>query len=82
MASLIEPDSVAMPLHFAAATAREFGARSVGLIAPYLAYMRKERHGDRDGPTLWQHKIETRSSSMTSFRQDAPSSKHSDISNV
>ncbi|MEO6172008.1 MAG: ribose-phosphate diphosphokinase, partial [Arenimonas sp.] len=43
VASLREPDSMAVPLHFAAATAREFGARSVGLIAPYLAYMRQDK---------------------------------------
>ena len=43
VASLRNPDELALPLRFAAATAREFGARSVGLIAPYLAYMRQDR---------------------------------------
>ena len=43
VASLRNPDELALPLWFAAATAREFGARSVGLIAPYLAYMRQDK---------------------------------------
>lgn len=42
VASLHHPDEMALALRFAAATAREFGARSVGLIAPYLAYMRQD----------------------------------------
>lgn len=40
--SLKQPDQKALPLRFAAETARGFGARSVGLIAPYLAYMRQD----------------------------------------
>lgn len=32
-----------LPLIFAAATARELGAWKVGLVAPYLAYMRQDR---------------------------------------
>ena len=43
VASLHHPDEMALALRFTAATAREFGARSVGLIAPYLAYMRQDR---------------------------------------
>ena len=43
LASLHQPDQIALALRFAAATAREFGARSVGLIAPYLAYMRQDK---------------------------------------
>lgn len=43
VASLRDPDAMALALRFAAATAREFGARSVGLIAPYLAYMRQDK---------------------------------------
>ncbi|TDR38367.1 ribose-phosphate pyrophosphokinase [Tahibacter aquaticus] len=43
LASLHHPDEMALALRFTAATAREFGARSVGLIAPYLAYMRQDR---------------------------------------
>ena len=42
LASLHHPDEIALALRFSAATAREFGARSVGLIAPYLAYMRQD----------------------------------------
>lgn len=42
LASLRDPDRQALPLRFAAATAREFGAVSVGLIAPYLGYMRQD----------------------------------------
>jgi ribose-phosphate pyrophosphokinase len=43
LASLRDPDRLALPLRFAAATARELGARRVGLIAPYLGYMRQDR---------------------------------------
>lgn len=43
LASLHHPDEMALALRYAAATAREFGARSVGLIAPYLAYMRQDK---------------------------------------
>lgn len=42
LASLRNPDPLALPLRFAAQTAREFGARSVGIIAPYLSYMRQD----------------------------------------
>ena len=40
--TLHEPDAKVLPLLFAAAAARDEGARSVGLIAPYLAYMRQD----------------------------------------
>jgi ribose-phosphate pyrophosphokinase len=43
VATLRDTDSIALPLRFAAATARELGARRVGLVAPYLAYMRQDR---------------------------------------
>lgn len=43
VASLHHPDEIALALRFAAATAHEFGARSVGLVAPYLAYMRQDQ---------------------------------------
>lgn len=43
LASLHRPDELALALRFGAATAREFGARSVGLIAPYLGYMRQDK---------------------------------------
>ena len=42
VASLDDPDTKALALRFAADTAREFGARRVGLVAPYLAYMRQD----------------------------------------
>lgn len=42
LASQHQADALALPLRFAARTAREFGARSVGLIAPYLGYMRQD----------------------------------------
>jgi ribose-phosphate pyrophosphokinase len=43
VASLRDPDAMALPLRFAAATLREFGAAGVGLVAPYLAYMRQDQ---------------------------------------
>lgn len=39
---LDQPDGKTLPLLFAADAARELGARSVGLAAPYLAYMRQD----------------------------------------
>lgn len=42
LAALDRPDEKFLPLLFAAATARELGAASVGLIAPYLPYMRQD----------------------------------------
>ena len=42
VASLHRPNEISIAMRFAAATAREFGARSVGLVAPYLAYMRQD----------------------------------------
>jgi ribose-phosphate pyrophosphokinase len=41
--TLTDPDTKALPLYFAAATARSLGAKRVGLVAPYLAYMRQDR---------------------------------------
>ena len=43
VASLVDPDPRLLPLLFAAATARDLGAISVGLAVPYLAYMRQDR---------------------------------------
>lgn len=40
--TLDHPDAKLLPLVMAAATARELGASRVGLIAPYLAYMRQD----------------------------------------
>ena len=47
LATLRDPDRLALPLRFTAATAREMGARRVGLIAPYLGYMRQDRRFER-----------------------------------
>jgi ribose-phosphate pyrophosphokinase len=43
LCTLDRPDQKLAPLLFAAAAAREQGARSIGLIAPYLAYMRQDK---------------------------------------
>jgi len=40
--TLVDPDPKILPLLFAADTLRELGAASVGLAAPYLAYMRQD----------------------------------------
>jgi ribose-phosphate pyrophosphokinase len=39
---LDRPEQKLLPMLFLAATARELGARRVGLVAPYLAYMRQD----------------------------------------
>jgi ribose-phosphate pyrophosphokinase len=43
VASLRDPDPQALGLWYLADTARELDARSVGLVAPYLPYMRQDR---------------------------------------
>jgi len=40
--TLDHPDEKILPLIFAAGTAKELGATEVGLVAPYLAYMRQD----------------------------------------
>jgi ribose-phosphate pyrophosphokinase len=40
---LDRPDRKLLTLLFAVATARELGARSVGVVAPYMPYMRQDR---------------------------------------
>lgn len=42
-ATLDRPNAKILPLIFLAKMARDYGARSVGLIAPYLAYMRQDK---------------------------------------
>jgi len=42
-ANLQHPDEKALPLLFAADAARDLGAARVGLVAPYLPYMRQDR---------------------------------------
>lgn len=41
--SLDRPDDKFLPLLFSAAAAREHGAKAVGLVSPYLAYMRQDK---------------------------------------
>lgn len=41
--TLAHPNQKLLPLIFAAETARELGACKVGLVAPYLGYMRQDR---------------------------------------
>ena len=40
--TLVNPDNKTLPLLFLATTAKEQGASRVGLLAPYLAYMRQD----------------------------------------
>lgn len=42
LADLANPDPEFLPLVFLAESLREFGARQVGLVAPYLSYMRQD----------------------------------------
>lgn len=50
--TLARPDGKFLPLAFAAATARDLGAARVGLVAPYLAYLRQDkRFHDGEGVT-------------------------------
>jgi ribose-phosphate pyrophosphokinase len=48
---LQQPDRIVMPLMFCIDTVRELGARRVGLVAPYLAYMRQD-HRFNDGEAV------------------------------
>jgi ribose-phosphate pyrophosphokinase len=41
--TLDRPDEKLVPLYLLAATARDLGARRIGLVAPYLAYLRQDR---------------------------------------
>ncbi|MEJ2762934.1 ribose-phosphate diphosphokinase [Photobacterium sp. MCCC 1A19761] len=43
LADLSRPDDKYLPMIYLAATLRELGATSVGLVAPYLCYMRQDR---------------------------------------
>lgn len=53
--TMAQPDGKFLPLLFAAATARELGASSVGLVAPYLAYMRQDRSFQRGEAVTSRH---------------------------
>jgi ribose-phosphate pyrophosphokinase len=52
--TLTDVDVKTLPLYFLASTARELGARRVGLVAPYLAYMRQDERF-RPGQSLSAH---------------------------
>lgn len=43
VADLTQPDAKFLPLCFLAGTLRELGATQVGLVAPYLCYMRQDK---------------------------------------
>lgn len=43
LADLSHPDGKFLPLVFLGETLKELGAKSVGLVAPYLSYMRQDR---------------------------------------
>ena len=50
--TLAHPNEKFLPLLLAAATARDLGAPRIGLVAPYLAYMRQDRRfHDGEGVT-------------------------------
>src|SRR4051812_7074039 len=50
--TLDRPDEKVLPLYLAAQVARELGARRVGLLLPYLAYMRQDaRFREGEGVT-------------------------------
>lgn len=53
---LDRPDGKLLPLVFAAGAARDLGARTVGLVAPYLAYMRQDRRF-RDGEAITAREV-------------------------
>ncbi len=52
LCTLDRPDDKLLPLLFLAATVRDLGAARIGLVAPYLAYMRQDRRfADGEGVT-------------------------------
>lgn len=60
VSTLDRPDPKFLSLAFAAATAHELGASRVGLIAPYLAYMRQDRRfhaGEAITSRLFAHQL-------------------------
>jgi ribose-phosphate pyrophosphokinase len=50
------PNGKILPLLFAAATARELGAAHIGLVSPYLAYMRQDRRF-KPGEAVTSHEV-------------------------
>jgi ribose-phosphate pyrophosphokinase len=51
VSTMDRPDAKFLPLVFAAQAARDMGAARVGLVAPYLAYMRQDKRF-REGDTI------------------------------
>jgi ribose-phosphate pyrophosphokinase len=50
--SLFNPDSISLALLFLSETLRDYGAKNIILVAPYLAYMRQDkRFNDGEGVT-------------------------------
>jgi ribose-phosphate pyrophosphokinase len=55
VAALERPDDKLLPLLFAIRTARELGASTVGLVAPYLPYLRQDRRFRRGEAVSARH---------------------------
>lgn len=53
--TLDRPDDKLLPLLFMARTARELGATRIGLVAPYLAYLRQDRRFKSGESVTSQH---------------------------
>lgn len=55
LCTLDRPDDKVLPILFAAGAAKELGAASVGLVAPYLAYLRQDRRFQPGESTSSRH---------------------------
>lgn len=64
LAALDRPDAKLLPLLFSLATARDLGARRIGLVAPYLPYMRQDREFHRGEGMSARHFAEILSASV------------------
>lgn len=64
LVGLDRPDAKVLPVIFAAATARALGAEEVGLVAPYLPYMRQDRQFSPGEAVTSRHFAELISSAM------------------
>ncbi|KTD71774.1 phosphoribosylpyrophosphate synthetase [Legionella steelei] len=58
IADLTHPNDKILPLLFAAETAKELGAKKIGLIAPYLVYMRQDKRF-QPGDSITSHYFAT-----------------------
>ncbi len=56
--TLVHPDEKLIALYLAAKTAREIGATRIGLVSPYLAYMRQDAVFN-DGEGITSHHVAT-----------------------